>query len=729
MVIKYLYRVLVIAITKNDFWLLLFIISVLASPSVLAQNDTSYASLDNLFAMSIEELMEQTVVTASKEEEEIEDVPSSVIIITKEDIENYGYQSVVEILENTTGFFKHDDYRNIGFGVRGFFSNIYNRSFVLLVNGIEQSSPYQAWNTTNLTTIQVENIEKIEVIKGPMAVMYGNNAFFGAINIITKQTEQNTSKSQVTTAYGANNSYRSNFQTSINEEDFKASISGGFSESQGRNVPFSPILDSVADYNTGNYYKNATTKDFFKGSTKYINSTGSYQNFYFGFSYDLSETNLINDLAPILSDQKNNYIVQTTRFSLGYKNQLSKKLNLDLNAQYHSNNVEQYYQKASITPKIEYGQLNSYSNRLKGEARIKYKFSQRINVMVGTDVSASNARNYIHVPPVFLNQVNEMKEPLMYISAFTQIKYTLSPKVELIGGARIDYQPAYSMQNQYDSPMGDRIYIDYSYSYDKPVLVPRLATIFKINKKNVLKAMIGQATSRSSISENLRLNNDPQVMLTPQKITTSEIHYTYLKSSNFTFNSSVYYSYLNDLIVRTTRFENGAYFSESNNSGVHTTVGTDLQLLLKLNHNWLIDLSCTLQKTEDKKYDKPAAYSPQVLGYLKTVYKLNRNFSVSVIGNYVSSMESFWDDTPSNLNNPNSAPVGRAHETTPGYVNLGANIRVENLFSKGIFLALHAYNLLDTRKYYAPTEINYNYLPNGTYDQGIKVFANLGVKF
>lgn len=231
MVIKYLYRVLVIAITKNHLWLLLFIICVLASPPVLAQNDTSYASLDNLFAMSIEELMEQTVVTASKEEEEIEDVPASVIIITKEDIENYGYQSVVEILENTTGFFKHDDYRNIGFGVRGFFSNIYNRSFVLLVNGIEQSSPYQAWNTTNLTTIQVENIEKIEVIKGPMAVMYGNNAFFGAINIITTQTEQNTTNSQVTTAYGANNSYRSNFQTSINEEDFQASISGGFSES------------------------------------------------------------------------------------------------------------------------------------------------------------------------------------------------------------------------------------------------------------------------------------------------------------------------------------------------------------------------------------------------------------------------------------------------------------------------------------------------------------------
>ncbi len=692
------------------------------------QDSNSSVSISNYFSMSIAELMEQKVVTASKENEEIEDVPASVIIITKADIENYGYQSVIEILESTTGFFKHDDYRNVGFGTRGFFSNVYNRSFVLLVNGIDQSSPFQAWNTTNLTTLQVENIEKIEIIKGPMAVMYGNNAFFGAINIITKLTEQETSKSEVSTSYGADNTYRTNLHTSFKEQDFQAAISGGFSESEGRNVPFSPILDSVPDY-SGNYYKNATTKNFFKHRTKYINAVGSYNNFYFGFSYDLSERNLIHNISPILSDQKNSVNSEITRFSLGYKKSINKNLFLDLSTQYHSTNVEHEYRKASISPKIEHGQLNSYARRLIGEARINYNISEALKVLIGSQISSTKAHQRIDVPPAFINQTNDLNGSVINTSVFTQINYTLSSKLEIIGGGRVDYQPPYSMVNKYDSPNGNHAHLPYSYSYDKPIFVPRIATIYKVNRKNILKAMLGQATSRSSISENLRLNNNPQPTLVPQRITTAEINYNNIKSKNLTFNSSIYYSYLNHLIVRTTRFNNGVYTNEFNNSGSYTSFGTDLQLIFKPTYAWLFDLSCTFQKTEDKKNQQSAAYSPNALVYIKSIYKFNRYLTASIVGNYVGSMETYWDETPSDINNPNSPQIGRVHETTPGYFNLSANVRLENLFSKGIFVALHAYNILDTRKRYAPTEVNYDYLPNGTYDQGIKLYANLGIKF
>ena len=77
----------------------------------------------------------------------------------------------------------NDYWQNESYGVRGFWSKGWNDNVIIMVNGVDQISDY--FNDYPLTTIAVpvEAIDKIEVVRGPMSVIYGSGAFFGAINI------------------------------------------------------------------------------------------------------------------------------------------------------------------------------------------------------------------------------------------------------------------------------------------------------------------------------------------------------------------------------------------------------------------------------------------------------------------------------------------------------------------------------------------------------------------
>jgi outer membrane receptor for ferrienterochelin and colicin len=61
-----------------------------------------------------------------------------VVVITRKDMEAYGYQSLKEVLSNLQGMYMTDNYQNMRFGIRGFYSNAYNRNIVFLINGVVQ---------------------------------------------------------------------------------------------------------------------------------------------------------------------------------------------------------------------------------------------------------------------------------------------------------------------------------------------------------------------------------------------------------------------------------------------------------------------------------------------------------------------------------------------------------------------------------------------------------------
>ncbi len=140
----------------------------------------------------------EVVVTATRTERELKDIPLPLTIITREQIQASGAVRLADILQLQTGFaVVHDDH-GTGIQVQGFGS-----SYVLILIDGEPMVGRTA-GTMDLNRFTVQNIERIEVIKGPASSLYGSDALGGVINIITQPVQEGLS-GLAKVRYGSNN--------------------------------------------------------------------------------------------------------------------------------------------------------------------------------------------------------------------------------------------------------------------------------------------------------------------------------------------------------------------------------------------------------------------------------------------------------------------------------------------------------------------------------------------
>lgn len=148
----------------------------------------------DLSQLSLEELNELTIDSvygASRFLQKVTEAPSSVTIITAEDIERYGHRTLADILRSVRGFYVTYDRNYSYLGVRGFSRpGDYNSRVLLLVDGHRLNDTIfdHALIGTEFP-MDVDLIERVEIIRGPSSSLYGTSAFFGVINVITKRVE------------------------------------------------------------------------------------------------------------------------------------------------------------------------------------------------------------------------------------------------------------------------------------------------------------------------------------------------------------------------------------------------------------------------------------------------------------------------------------------------------------------------------------------------------------
>ena len=140
------------------------------------------------FCQHVEDDVTEVVVTATRLETPDEKVASSVTVITAQEIEASGVNSVSEILNTVPGL---DIFRLGGVGQQ---SSVLLRGadpahLLVLVDGFAVNDPGSPKGTFNWAHMMVENIERIEVLRGPQSTLYGSDAMAGVINIITKRGE------------------------------------------------------------------------------------------------------------------------------------------------------------------------------------------------------------------------------------------------------------------------------------------------------------------------------------------------------------------------------------------------------------------------------------------------------------------------------------------------------------------------------------------------------------
>ncbi len=260
------------------FLIILFIISFL-SQAFSQINDTSVSSdIDSILDTKINEAT--YIKSASKYYQTEEEAPSSTTIITSEDIENFGYQTLDEILRAQRGFYTSYDRNYVYVGVRGFSRpSDYNNRILILYDGHRLNDYFSdAANLGSDLGLNAHLFDRVEIIRGPGSELYGTSAMFAVINIIPKK-ENTPTVPNVYAQLGSFDSKSIGFSYGrVLNSGIRFSLNGNYFDSKGENLYYKEFDSEETNFGKAinrdyeNYYGITTSfsyKDFelFAGGT------------------------------------------------------------------------------------------------------------------------------------------------------------------------------------------------------------------------------------------------------------------------------------------------------------------------------------------------------------------------------------------------------------------------------------------------------------------------------
>lgn len=151
----------------------------------------AHASHHDLGDLSLEQLLElrtERVVSASRYEQKVTRAPASVTVVTADEIRRAGYRTLADVLRGIRGLYVANDRNYSYLGMRGFLRpGDYNGRVLLLLDGHRMNeNVYDGGYIDRGSMIDVAMIERVEIVRGPGAAIYGDNAFFGVVNVISR---------------------------------------------------------------------------------------------------------------------------------------------------------------------------------------------------------------------------------------------------------------------------------------------------------------------------------------------------------------------------------------------------------------------------------------------------------------------------------------------------------------------------------------------------------------
>jgi iron complex outermembrane receptor protein len=155
-----------------------------------AHADDGRSSPARLTGLSLEELLRIEIVhAATRRDVQPSQAPSSVTVVSADEIRRLGLRTLADVLRSASGFYVTDD-RNYSYvGVRGFgIPGDYNTRILVLIDGFRLNDAiYDMAPVGQDFPIDMELVERVEVVRGPGASVYGNSAFFAVVNVVTRR--------------------------------------------------------------------------------------------------------------------------------------------------------------------------------------------------------------------------------------------------------------------------------------------------------------------------------------------------------------------------------------------------------------------------------------------------------------------------------------------------------------------------------------------------------------
>jgi iron complex outermembrane receptor protein len=220
---------------KNLLMAFCFIGVALPISSVAADEKYDY---DDILDITVEDLARMQFYSAGKKNDNMNKIPAATFILTNEEIINSGATSIPEVLRLVPGVqVARINASTWAISIRGF-NRQYSNKLLVLIDGRSVYTPLFSGVFWDVNDYPMEDIERIEVIKGPGGTLWGSNAVNGVINIITKNARKtqggyttatygNFKRPSVETRYGSKIGEREFFRTYAKYDDndaFKKSL-------------------------------------------------------------------------------------------------------------------------------------------------------------------------------------------------------------------------------------------------------------------------------------------------------------------------------------------------------------------------------------------------------------------------------------------------------------------------------------------------------------------------
>ncbi len=308
----------------------------------------SHAYTSPVFAQNTTiETDETMVVTANRFEQSAKDVIAPMSVVTKEEIVQIQAKTITDILRLQPGIEVANN-GGIGQNASIFMRGTNSDHVLVLIDGFKMNSSIKSG--MNINKIPVNQIERIEIIRGSGAVMYGSDAIGGVINIITRTSQNDVSKS-ATIGVGSNKYKEGNFAANTKVgENGHLKMAAGFTQTEGYNVNPQPG-------------KNDGDKHGFDNSQfmlNYEHQISSYLSLFTGVRW-FNSTSEYNHYTNTKSQSESESITYSTKASF-HKDNLSSDLSLN----YQDNQNLEYLENGSLDSEQKIDQLNAqWTNQYK----------------------------------------------------------------------------------------------------------------------------------------------------------------------------------------------------------------------------------------------------------------------------------------------------------------------------------------------------------------------------
>ncbi len=706
----------------------------------LTKHDSVPKNLPNL---SLEELTNIEIESYDNEQQKtMSKVPAQIFIITQNDIKINGWQNLEEIFQNIPGMYIINDYLWFGsdnFGVRGFFTAGAFGNLVVLVNGVIQKEDWYNSFPLSKINVPVEAIDKIEIIRGPMSMLYGSNSLLGSINIITnKKSKQKHASIKV----GTNENYKASIKVSEFSKNTSINITAGLHLYKGIVAKYKDMMSDLSLLETLDLPEDADTYGQLRYNRAYFGSSLNFKDFYLRTTTTYTSKGVI-DLMPGI---ETGHLAQinSNNILFGYKKNLNKNniIKVELGHYNFRNRLDykfydtqlatySFNDAATAATDIKVNHIKEFKKAFIS-TNVYYRHIYVASATVDIPSISPYLTNLTLGLPLFKNKKN--------IAVSTYGQYNITEKLTVLTGIRTEYTPSYDIAYNIAQvyPKQNIKQLSGTYETRKITLIPQVAIMYTCSPNQFLKIMYDKGIKEPSLGENIDLVRHPQrPSLKTADMHSFEINYVSTPLQSLRLNASLFVNHAKNLISRTNALEDGVMQLYNTNSGQVRTLGMDMGIMYNPTNKLNTSLYVTVQHTknlqegyEDIEYE----YSPKFLSYLRASYNFYKQHTIALSATFVDKMQTYWTPDKQKDQNDTRTPIElikdghRIGEQTPPQAIVNANLRFNNLFNKGIFLNLYVQNLTNTEIRY-PTTTSNTIFDKGTIGYSRQWNIGLGIEF